>query len=94
MILNSGTLLALTETAMTGTANTNSFLPQVFLLKAVESLEFRRAFWISFIQRVINSFTLAGFAIMHIFLNLSGENNDELFGAIEKFRPIRPNHFL
>jgi hypothetical protein len=79
---------------MIGTAKTKSFLPQVFLLNAVESLEFRRVLWISFIQRVINSVTAAGFAIMSISLNRSGENNDELFGGIEKFRPIRPNHFL
>src|SRR5206468_8116363 len=91
LIPNSGTFLASTQDVMRTTAKTNSFLPQFFLLNAVESLDYRRVLRISFIQRVINSLTAAGFAIMSIFLDRSGENNDELFGTIAKLRPNRPN---
>jgi branched-subunit amino acid ABC-type transport system permease component len=94
LILHSGTLLAFTQTAMIGTDNKNGLLPQVFLLKVAESLEYRRSFRTSFIQRVIVSLSAAGSVMLHMFLNRTGENNDELFGAVSSFRPIRPNQMI
>lgn len=94
LILHSGTPLAFTQDAMMRAAYTKEFLPQIFLLKVVKSLRYRRTVRNSFIQRVIDLLTAAGFAYIPMFLIPSGENNDELFGAILTFRPIRPNRII
>jgi hypothetical protein len=94
LILHSGTPLAFTHDAMMRAAYTKEFLPQIFFRKVVKSLRYRRTVRNSFIQRVIDLLTAAGFAYMPMFLVPSGENNDELFGAVLTFRPIRPNRII
>jgi hypothetical protein len=91
LILHGGTVLAVTGDAMTRTAEITSFLQQGFFLNALKSSVRRRSTLRPAIQRMARQTLTAGTVLLQKFLIKTGENNDELFGGIEVFQPIRPN---